>query len=315
MTITTAPDIKPATKRASASRLAAKDPTLAAPSRLKLQIFGPPGVGKTWGTLEFPACYYIDTEGGANLPHYVARMKASGGAYLGPEDGALDFDFILAQCAALASEQHGYKTLVIDSVTKIFNLAVSAEAERLGDKNAFGADKKKAVSYMRRLISWINRLDMNVVLIAHEKAAWGDVNGQRAEIGKAADSWDKVEYELNLNLQIARRGGARVAIVRKSRLEGFPENESVPWSFAEFANRYGGAGLGADAKVNALATPDQVQQINALLSVLKVSEEDLDKWLAKAGAETVGELETAKAVKLADFLRAKIQPATLNPQN
>ena len=34
-----------------------------------------------------------------------------------------------------------------------------------------------------------------------------------------------------------------------------------------------------------------------------------------AGAETVGELETAKAVKLADFLRAKIQPATLNPQN
>ena len=116
-------------------------------------------------------------------------------------------------------------------------------------------------------------------------------------------------------MQIARRGGARVAIVRKSRLEGFPENESVPWSFAEFANSYGGAGLGADAKVNALATPDQVQQINALLSVLKVSEEDLDKWLAKAGAETVGELETAKAVKLVDFLRAKIQPATLNPQN
>ena len=55
------------TKRASASRLAAKDPTLAAPSRLKLQLYGPPGVGKTWGTLEFPACYYIDTEGGANL--------------------------------------------------------------------------------------------------------------------------------------------------------------------------------------------------------------------------------------------------------
>ena len=89
----------------------------------------------------------------------------------------------------------------------------------------------------------------------------------------------------------------------------------MPWSFAEFANRYGGAGLGADAKVNALATPDQVQQINALLSVLKVSEEDLDKWLAKAGAETVGELETAKAVKLVDFLRAKIQPVTSNPQN
>ena len=45
----------------------------------------------------------------------------------------------------------------------------------------------------------------------------------------------------------------------------------------------------------------------ALIALLVVSEEDLDKWLAKAGAETVGELETAKAVKLVDFLRAKIQ--------
>ena len=51
------------------SKLKAKDPVLAEPSRLKLQIFGPPGVGKTWGVLEWPACYYIDTEGGANLAH------------------------------------------------------------------------------------------------------------------------------------------------------------------------------------------------------------------------------------------------------
>ena len=296
------------TKRASASRLAAKDPTLAAPSRLKLQLYGPPGVGKTWGTLEFPACYYIDTEGGANLPQYVQRLKASGGAYLGPEDGSLDFDFLLTQCAALASEPHGYKTLVIDSITKIFNLAVAAESERLGDKNAFGADKKKAIGFMRRLVGWINRLDMNVVLIAHEKGEWGDVNGQRAEIGKVADSWDKVGYELNLNFHIVRRGGSRYAIVKKSRIEGFPESESIPWSFSEFAARYGGDALGDKARVTQLATTEQVQQINSLLDVLKVSEEELAKWLTKAGAEAVDDLETEKATRLIGFLTGKINP-------
>ena len=47
------------------SKLKAKDPVNAEPSKPKMLIFGKPGVGKTWGALDFPSCYYIDTEGGA----------------------------------------------------------------------------------------------------------------------------------------------------------------------------------------------------------------------------------------------------------
>lgn len=289
------------------SKLKAKDPALAEPARLKMQIFGPPGVGKTWGVLEWPACYYIDTEGGANLSHYAARLKASGGSYLGPEDGSLDFNTVLEQCLALSSERHAYKTLVIDSISKLFNHAVSMEAEKLGDKNAFGADKKPAIAMMRRLIMWINRLDMNVVLIAHERPLWGlDSKGDRSELGKTADSWDKTEYELSLAAQIVKRGASRYALVKKSRLPGFPDGELIPWSFQEFAKRYGGDGLCSESKVSSIASQDTLNKISDLITILHIPQEEVGKWLDKAGASDIKDLDVARADKIVAFLSSKL---------
>ena len=127
------------------SKLKAKDPSTAEPSKPKCVIFGKSGAGKTWFSLSFPNVYLIAPEDGANRAHYTERLKAGGGVYLGTEDGALDFETVIDQVKALATEKHQFKTLVIDSVTKLFNNAVANEAERLGDKNAFGADKKPAV--------------------------------------------------------------------------------------------------------------------------------------------------------------------------
>src|SRR5664280_1663930 len=73
------------------TKLKAKDPKTTEPSKPKILIFGKPGVGKTWFSLDFPSVYYIDTEGGADLAHYTAKLIKSGGVYMGPEDGSLDF--------------------------------------------------------------------------------------------------------------------------------------------------------------------------------------------------------------------------------
>src|ERR1700733_12615163 len=97
-----------------ASKLKAVDPKAAEPSRPKITIFGKPGVGKTWGALDFPNVYYIDTEGGADLAHYTDKLKKSGGVYFGPEQGASDFETVIEQVKALATEDHSYKTLLID---------------------------------------------------------------------------------------------------------------------------------------------------------------------------------------------------------
>lgn len=270
-------------------------------------LFGESGVGKTWFALSFPNVYYIDTEGGASRKHYMERLAASGGKYIGPEDGANDFELIIGQAKALATEKHEFKTLVIDSVTKPFISSVATEGERLGSANAFGADKKPAVQAMRRLIAAVHRLDMNVVFVAHEKAEWGEVNGQRTEIGKVPDTYEKLIYELDLGLRVIKRGPQRMAVVRKTRLIGFPESESFKLDYPTFAERYGKDIIEKEVAPIVLATEEQVSEISRLVDLLKVDKATTDKWLEKANAETFAEFNAEQASKIIESLKSKIK--------
>jgi hypothetical protein len=290
------------------SKLKAKDPLVVEPTKPKFVIYSASGVGKTWFGLSFPSVYYIDTEGGASRAHYMERLSSSGGQYLGVEEGSLDFEVVIEQVKALSTEKHKFKTVVIDSISKLFNNAVANEAERLGDKNAFGADKKAAIAYMRRLVAALGRLDMNVILIAHERAEWGmDFKGDRVELGKVADCWDKLIYELDLALHFQKRGTSRVAVIKKSRLIGFPEGQSFPMEFSDFADRYGKDIIEKSSKQIKLATPEQVGEISRLVELLKIDSTTVEKWLEKANAETVAEFNETQASKIIESLKAKIK--------
>lgn len=289
-----------------ASKLKAIPPKAAEPSRPKGVIFGKEGIGKTWFSLQFPSVYFIDTEGGANRDHYTDLLEKAGGVYLGPEQGSLDFETVIEQVQALASEKHEYRTLVIDSITKLFNTAVAEEAERLGDKNAFGADKKAAVQYMRRLVNWLMRLDMSVILIAHQKDVWGMVNGQREAVGVGPDAWEKLSYELDLCVNVQKLGPRRVGKVGKSRLLGFPEGDTFDFTYEEFARRYGRDVIEADSKPLDLATAEQVAEIKRLLDLVKLPAGQADKWLTAASAETWEEVDAEKADKVITALKLKL---------
>ena len=287
------------------SKLKAVDPKAAEPSKPKVLIFGKPGVGKTWTSLDFPNVYYIDTEGGADMEHYTDKLKASGGAYFGPDQGSLEFNSVIAEVQALATEDHAFKTLVIDSISKLYNIAAAEAAERGGDD--FGRDKKEANKPMRRLINWLNRLDMNVILIAHEKPMWGGSGSDRAVIGETFDCYDKLEYELHLCLQIAKQGTSRKAKVKKSRLTGFPDADTFDWSYGEFAKRYGKDIIEKAGKSIVLASAEQVSEVKRLVDLLKVSEDDLAKAFTKYGVAAFEEMDSDTIDKVITGLRSKLK--------
>jgi len=287
-----------------ATKLKAVAPKATEPSKPKILIYGKPGVGKTFTSLDFPACYYVDTEGGAKQSHYTDKLAASGGVYFGPEQGSIDFDTVIEQVQALATEKHTYKTLVIDSISKMFNTAISVEAERLGDKNAFGADKKPAVARMRRLVNWLSRIDMNVILISHEKSEWGmDGKGQRVEVGSTFDCYDKLEYELDLCLNIIKSGPIRLAKVRKSRLLGFPDGISFTWSYDDFSKLYGKEVIEKQATQIVLATDAQLKDLEKLLGTIKLPDGQEQKWLSSAQVDTWAEMSTERIAKAIEHIR------------
>lgn len=287
--------------------LRGKDPKQAKPSKPKILIYGPPGVGKTWGALDFPSAYYIDTEGGANLDHYTEKLRNSGGAYLGIEDGSLDFDVVTDEIIALATTQHGYRTLIIDSFTKIFNAKVAESLEKMGvteDKSTFGKEKLAAVRYCRKWVeTWFPRLDMNVILICHQKDKW--LNGEA--VGQTFDGWDKLEYELHLNLQIIKQGANRKAKVTKTRLAEFKDGEVFDWSYTTFAAKYGVDVLEASATAVDMASAEQIEQYDTLLETVKVDAKVLEKW-ADAAA-TPAELTSEDIQKRIDWLTAQLNKA------
>lgn len=286
------------------SKLKAIDPKTAEPSKSKILIYGKPGVGKTWTSLDFPSVYYIDSEGGANLGHYTDKLKKSGGVYFGLEQGSQDFAEVVGQLKALATEEHPYRTVIIDSLSKLYNNEIAKEMERLGDKDAFGASKKAAVRLTRQLINWIDRIDLNVILICHEKILWA--NGEQA--GVTFDAWDKLEYELHLCLNIQKMGSSRKARVAKSRLEAFPDGILFDWSYDEFAKLYGREILEGKAKVIVLSTLQQVEEIRYLVDLLKVDSETISKWMEKAKSESWAEMESSKIQACIDMLKKKLNP-------
>jgi hypothetical protein len=300
---------------ATKSKLKGRDPATVEPSKPKIVVYGKPGVGKTWAALDFPNVFYIDTEGGADLDHYRKKLRDSGAVYFGPDDGSLDFNEVIEQVQALATEDHDRKTLVIDSLSKLFNNQISVTQDRMVRDAAakgkeydptadFGASKKEAIGHMRRMVAWLDRLDMNVILIHHEKSTWKDGK----EVGTTFDSWDKLEYELHLVIRVMKNGPERRAYVGKTRLEQFPDGSSFLWSFAEFAKRYGEEVIGRKSVRANLCTDEQKADYNALLLRVKVQPDTLSKW--EAATPDIALLDADSMQKRLDWLNKQLAAQT-----
>jgi hypothetical protein len=277
--------------------------------RLKALFYGPAGAGKTTAAIQFPKPYLIDTERGAENDQYVNLLNKAGGAYF----FTTDFDDLVKEVTALLSEKHDFRTLIIDPLTVPYNDLLDKAALSLATKDdpagtAFGRHKAVADRTLKRLLNLLLRLDMNVIITSHQKAKWSKVGGELKEVGNTFDCYAKLDYLFDLVFEIEPRGrDNRAGIVRKTRVEGLPEGETFPFSYAEIAKRYGAAVLERKAEAQELATAEQVKTLARLVELLKVDEDVVEKWLSKAQATAFGEMPAAAAQKCIEWCEARVK--------
>lgn len=286
--------------------LKAKQPEAVVPNKPKFMVSGESGVGKTFFALDFPKPYLIDTESGATRSQYQEKLKKAGGAYFGKEEGSQDFPTVLAEIKQLATEKHEFKTLIIDSFSYLY-LMEAARAEEEGGSE-YGRDKKEANKPTRQLIRWLEKLDMNVILICHSKAKWKSVGKERIQDGTTFDGYDKMEFILDLWIEIPR--GGKNFTVKKSRIQSLPQDSSFPLSYEKFAEIYGKTIVEGAAKPAEMANHAQIVQMESLIETLNVQPEQIEKWFKKVDVDDWSEMTAGQIQSLIENLQEKARAAS-----
>ena len=155
----------------------------------KAVIFGPEGIGKSTLAAQFPAPVFLDTEGGTHHLD-VARLPA-------PKSWA----DVTAAVAALATEAHEFKTLVIDTADWLEKLLVDHVCKQREQDEHRGLRLRQRLRRARRGIHQVPRLARS----AARGAGCTSCSSRTRRIVKfeqpdAAGAYDR--YELKLSKQV-----------------------------------------------------------------------------------------------------------------
>lgn len=269
--------------------------------RLKALFYGAAGVGKTTASINFPAPYLIDTEKGSVNDQYVKILQKVGGVVF----QTTDFDELVKEVKALLTEKHEYKTLIIDPLTTLYNDLLDKAAIEVGTE--FGRHYGTANKKMKQLLNLLLRLDMNVIITCHAKNEYGN---NLSVLGQTYDGYKKLDYLFDLVFEIQKRGKERVGLIKKSRIESFPDGETFPFDYDEIAKRYGKDVLEKLSNAEELATENDIKEIMRLIELLKIPEETYQKWLDKAAATTFDEMPRNVIEKCIKHLNNQIKGET-----
>ena len=285
-------------------------PEIVKPRKPKMLIFGPPKSWKSRLSLQFPANYYIDIESGATQPHYRQDLIDAGGVYMGVEQGSQDIATVIEEIKWVRTNKHDFKTITIDSLSKLGNVGFWAEEARMIDAGIsieYGANKKPTMRQVRRLWSLLENLDMTVILICHEKDLWEGKGKDRSVVGKTFDAWDKLEYEMDLVCQSRRLGASATMTVTASRYKQFSIGTSIPMDYKVFAQAYGQEIIEKPSEPVVPIMAEQLAEIKRLVELLKIPSESIDKWLTKAKAEDIEDLTKEQGESLLADLNKKLK--------
>ncbi len=276
-------------------------------ARLKALLYADKGAGKTHFCCSFPETYYIDTEGLEDYPHLVGMLHKNGGdiVYL------TEITEIIKEVESLLSTKHQYKTLVIDSISFPYAWLAQAESERLARKSPntegteFGANLAKAKRLTFQLGILLSRLDMNILVVAHEKAKFID----NKDAGKTFDVSDKLAYSLGAVWNLRLQGKSRKLFVEKSRYSELVTGDYIDFDqgYEIVKNLFGESIFVREVKIEKLITDEQIKEFNRLTTLLNISEEKINKLLTNGKASSIEQMSEEFAQRAIDKLISNLQ--------
>ncbi len=278
--------------------------------RLKLLVYGPPGVGKTTAAIQFPDAYLIDMEKGSQ--NYAETIKKSGSMVFETSNP----DDIKTEVTTLLTEKHPFKTVIIDPITALYG-GLQDKWNRIFEKYASSQKQSELQDFGFRywarvksdykgIMRMLTALDTNLIITSHQKDIYG-TGMQRVGVGP--DSMKGDEYVFDYVFALENVSGKRMARTVKERAEigknKFPE--VFEWSYQNFCKFYGQEAIERESKPVVLATPGQIEEIKSLIELVNVGEETINKWMTKEDVEDFSEMESATIQKYIEAIKKKLE--------
>lgn len=272
--------------------LRAKKPTTVR-TRLKALFYGVYGCGKTTASINFPAPYFIDTEGGSEQPQYLETLEKNGGVIF----QTVDFNELLTEIKSLMTEEHSYKTLIVDPITPIYHYLLQENEALHGTE--YAKHYVETRKQFRGLMHLLTRLDMNVIFTAHVRQDFDS----REDI---PDCEKRLPYLFDLILQLQSQPNGNIAYVKKSRLQAIEQHSSFEFSYKKLESLCPTLQLDKTSTPENLATTEQIQELKHLFSVLHIDPIVIEKGLEKANSPALEFLAEDKTVLWIDSLKRRL---------
>ena len=190
------------------------------PRRLKMLIYGDTGTGKTVTALHFPTPAVIDTERGTEHYGKIFDFDVKYSSDIAEIENLVD---------ELLKDGHGYKSLVIDPWSNIYDRMISDRQLYLRKKKGSptyeitGLDYTPLKGTLKRFLGKLKDLDMNIVMTTGVKAIYAEGEFMK-QIGTKPDAHAEIPkmFDVVMEITVDRETGVRTAYVDKDRTNTLP---------------------------------------------------------------------------------------------
>lgn len=211
--------------------------------RFKGLFYGDSGTGKTTLALKFPNPVVIDMEHGTD--HYADMFDFSVVHTASPNEVMKYIDW-------LASNQHDFKTLIIDPLT-VYYVALQnkyADIFMIREKKSAGykidyyqiqpQDWRIIKPELKKLLRKCMQLDMNLICTAHEKPVYAEGQMMKSTGEKTFDCDQSIKYVFDTRIRTYRtKDNQFKGVIDNDRTGKLTVGSTIDLDYSIFKNSFG----------------------------------------------------------------------------